>query len=805
MFARYPFFSRLLLLVVLPASVFCWWLFKVYLVQSLPDTQKLYTLTWQDHTAEIQRDGKGILMVRGDNFASTHFAMGFAHAQDRLWQLELQKRLSQGRLAELFGKSALSQDIFFRTLGIYRAAEQAFNSLDPDAQASLTAYTAGINFYLSQNPALPIEFEALGITPERWTPIDSMAWAKVFALSLGGNYNAELQRMLVTKFLPPELRSTFFADLAGITAKPQSAVSGSGNVSAGLTQLIETTLSLEEQWQIGGPAVGSNAWVVAGKFTESGNPFLASDPHLGLQIPSLWYSVIQRVNNLTISGMSLVGLPVVVFGQNNHIAWGGTNMTADAQDLVIETLKPDDQNYYLFNNQWEALATRVEEIHVKADFPAFLKSDLEPVNLLIRETRNGPIVSDHLNIHEMVLSLRWTGLDRQDTTFQALLEINKAHNWTEFRQALTKFKAPAMNFVYADAEGNIALQGAGALPVRAHHTGAFPVKANIAYPVWREYVAFDDMPVLFNPESGYVANANNHITKAGPLISVEEVDTARMQRIEHTLQAALSSGNPVTVDQMKAMQLDARDISVDALLAVMLRLPNPTEQESQIITWLKDWDKHATAESVPASIYYFWLRHLKQTLFDKQLSKIWTPNRESAVLRALTARVSAEQVAVILTTDNPWCSASSTTGEHSCATKLRHALQDAIEDMSLLAGDSVDDWHWGAFQQSSYAHQPFSQINGLKSVFGREYPTGGAANTLNVAGSSFKEKQGYRKQFGAGFRQVIALNGSNFTHWLAHAGGQSGQVMSQHYDDMLIEFERGEFVRLPTEMQSAGE
>ena len=612
---------------------------------------------------------------------------------------------------------------------------------------------------------------------------------KVFALILSGNYQAELQRLVVTKYLPGELQETFFPDLG-------ETPTFSTDISSAATELLRSNLALTEKWEVGGTAVGSNAWAVSGKHTESGHSMLASDPHLGLQLPSLWYAVVQNTDNINLSGMSLVGMPLVVFGQNKHFAWGGTSMEADVQDLRIETLKGDGQNYYWSDGQWEELSTRIEKIKIKADFPAFLASEIEPINLKVRETKNGPIISDHLGINEVALSLRWTGLDKQDLTYQSMLELNRATDWVSFREALKKFKAPAMNIVYADIEGNIALQGVGALPVRKQHSGAFPVREQIVSDFWNGYVPFEQMPLILNPANGFVANANNHISRQGPVISVDEVEKARMQRIEELLENTIETEGTVTLADMKSMQLDLLDTSAGPLLQLMINLPDPSDKHIQLIELLKSWDQRVTRESVAASIYFFWFKNVKKQLFDDHLSQIWSPNKEIELLRSLTSRVTPKQVADILSQDDPWCLSSTLEEESSCSSKLRLALQETVEEITLLVGDDTESWRWGDMHYSSYVHQPFSQINGLKTLFGREYPSGGATNTLNVAGSRYKDKLGYRKEFGAGFRQVVVINASQPEHWIANAGGQSGQLMSEHYDDLLISFERGDFITL---------
>lgn len=785
------------MLIIVPALMTTWFLTKTFLLTPLPDTQRVYSFEWKKAGVKLHRGEMGIALVEGESINSVYFAMGYAHAQDRLWQLELQRRISQGRLAELFGKTAVKQDVFFRTLGLYRAAQNAFEDLSDDAKESLTAYAAGVNQFLQEEHKLPIEFKTFGLIPEPWSEIDSLAWIKVFALNLSGNYNAELQRLLVTKYLPQPLHDTFFPDLKHgnehLAILKSKELISSGDIAS----LLETNVSLTHVWQIGGPAVGSNAWAVSAQHTESGKPILASDPHLGLQLPSLWYSAVQKTNELSLSGMSLVGLPVIIFGRNQHVAWGGTNMQADVQDLHIETLKANDLKFYRSQGTWKPLKIRMEKIKIRADFPDFLTQPIKPINLMIRETEHGPIISEQLGLSEVAISLRWTALDKNDLTYQSFFELNQASDWQTFRSALRKYKAPAMNIVYADFEGNIALQGVGALPIRRVGNGAFPSSDTTYSDIWRGYVPFEQMPLIFNPETGYVANANNQISQTGPHISSDLVDYARMRRIESMLNTSIVQSKKLSVADMAAMQLDVKDLSTRELASVMAKVKPSTEREAQVIELIQRWDGDTSEQSVAAAIYHFWLKDIKSQLFSDQLSKVWSSEHESDMLLSLAARVPASKVADIMTYENPWCSVTDDETETSCRIKMYSALENAIDEMSLLKGDDIKQWQWGAFQKVVYKHQPFSQVNGLKQWFDRSYRAGGTGNTVNVSGSQYEEKNGYSKEFGAGFRQIVGFREGHLEHRLSHAGGQSGQMMSPHYDDMLQSFERGEYIQLP--------
>src|SRR5215213_947972 len=382
MFKSYPLLSRFLLFVVLPvaaALIAC----LLYLRGSLPVADGRVIKAGVSQRVELTRDENGVAVVNAQTDRDAFFAIGFAHAQDRMWQLELERRIAAGRLSEVFGRGAVSQDAWMRALGLYEAAEQSWSRLSPEAQASLTAYAAGINAWIAQDHVLPPEFIALGLRPEPWREVDSLAWAKVFALNLSNNMWNETSNMIASQYLSKEQ----MVDLLGYSQSDLSA-SAAGSVmsdqaAAGLLAINE---GLESGLKIGGRYVGSNAWVVSGRLMQGGQAALANDPHLGIQIPSSWYVARLKGDRLNVSGMTLVGLPVVIFGQNGDIAWGGTSMMADVQDLYIEQPNPADPTQYKRSDGWANFDVRSEVINIRADFPASFRAPVEPVTVQYRRT-----------------------------------------------------------------------------------------------------------------------------------------------------------------------------------------------------------------------------------------------------------------------------------------------------------------------------------------------------------------------------------------------------------------------------------
>ncbi|UQV46668.1 penicillin acylase family protein [Janthinobacterium lividum] len=497
MFRSHPLLARIVIFLVVPLSisiVFANWYFR----QSLPRTEAVLSVDKLTHNVTVTRDQNGVPSIAADNEHDVYYTMGYLHAQDRMWQMEIQRRLVQGRLSEILGEKFLQQDIWFRTLNLSNSAAAAMPALSAEAQASLRAYADGVNAWLDGASTLPPEFVALSMRPVRWTPLDSLSVVKLLALNLGGNYGQELERFLAGRLLDSsDLNAVFAGYPANGPTVIQSA--GHGDAIAGLQRLHDLKDKIQAQWQIGGRFVGSNAWVVGDRFMANGQPSLANDTHTGLQIPSIWYPVAQKGGRLAVSGMSLVGLPVIVFGQNQQVAWGGTNMMADVQDLYFEQVDGNDRARYRTGSSWKEFDTRIEKFHVKAAFPATLRPALEPVNVQIRTSEHGPIISDVIGAFDMPVALRWVALDKGDTTYESFFRLSYARDWKMFNDALRFHVAPALNIVYMDLSKNIGYVGVGRIPIRAKGNGSVPAPGWRGDYYWKGYIPFDALPRTFNP------------------------------------------------------------------------------------------------------------------------------------------------------------------------------------------------------------------------------------------------------------------------------------------------------------------
>lgn len=783
MFRSSPLLARFILLVLLPGLLLLAWGVH-YCRSSIASTDGSVEVAGLSGPVSITRDSQGVAYIRGRSDRDVYFATGYAHAQDRLWQLEMHRRVAQGRLSEVFGKSMLQQDIWFRTLGLYGAAASAWPALSGDAQDSLNAYAEGINAWLASHQQLPPEFTLLGVKPAPWKPVDSLALIKIFALNLSGNMVQELERLAAAQLLDRAQMQALYpgypAD-APVTAGTRTAP------GTGLAALLPLQRELESTLQIGGRFVGSNAWVVAGSLTDDGKPMLANDPHMSLQMPSLWYAVSQQGPRLRVQGMSLVGLPAVVFGANEQIAWGGTNMMADVQDIYMEQINAQDTSRYRSGNEWKPFRTETELIHVKGAFPAWLRDQPEPVKVRIRRTEHGPLISDAVAAFDQPASLRWTALDDGDTTYESIFRLSYAAGWDAFKGALALQVAPALNMLYADRAGNIGYLGAGRIPLRKRGNGELPVNGWSQEDGWRGYVPASGMPQSLNPAQGYLVSANNKVVGDDYpyFISNDWAPPARARRIEQLLAQQVAGRRPLTLQFMQTMQSDVLNLEARALLPRLLALKPQGDRQRQALEYLSAWNGEMRTDSPAAAIYAVWMPHLRRALFAPALRGHWAKVSQDNVLDSVALNAPLDAMLAALDGKGPaWCGAA------GCHAVLGTSLDQALAELNKLNGGNMANWTWGSMHAIHFKHTPFSEVRLLDSLFGRKLASGGAPATINAANAAPAGSDGYVQSFGAAFRQVIAPGGA---HRYVNSTGQSGHPLSRHYDDMVAPFGAGRY------------
>jgi penicillin amidase len=757
-----------------------------FLYRTLPQVTGTLTVAGLSAPIDIVRDVDAIPHILAQNRNDALFGLGYVHAQERLWQMEFQRRIGQGRLSEILGEATLGTDRFLRTLGVYRSAEQAWQSLSPDSRAAAEAYMAGINaFIAAPSSALPIEFTLIGTTPTPWTGPDVLVWQKMMAWDLGGNWANELLRADIMRAVGPERAAALMPGTPDTSPSIVTADLPKGDYD-GLLSLGADVRSLMGAVGWSGEGLGSNNWVVDGTKTLSGKPLLANDPHLGTRIPSIWYLAHLSAPGYEVIGATLPGLPGVVIGRNRAIAWGVTNVGPDVQDLYRERLDPTGRMAE-FQGQMEPMQIIEETINVKG---------AEAVTQRVRITRHGPLISDALNAgranqaeaerEPMVepLAFRWRALDSSDSTLDAFLGINTAQNWDQFVQALRSYIAPSQNFVYADVEGNIGYYAPGRIPMRASGDGSIPAEGWSGAHEWTGDIPFEALPHVYNPPSHMIVTANNRPVPSDYqyFLGREFALPYRYQRIAELI-AAKDKHGPA---DFAAIQADTVSLHARELLPRLLHMTSAqTSEEEQALTLLRQWDGDARGDSTAAAIFEMWYWHLPRAIAGDELGAKLIARYEDAFS---FARPFLQDV--LGTSDSPWCDETTTSLPETCAEIVTEAFRDTLKELRTHQGQSMNRWRWDRMHVAVFPHQPLDNVAILKTFFSRSIANGGDNSTVNVGPFDFDHP--FEQRHIPGYRQIIDL-GSIEGGQFIHSVGQSGHVLSPHYADYLADWQAVRF------------
>lgn len=775
---RFPMLWLFIVWLVIPLVILLSAGWLMYL-QTLPKaiTNLVYS---QTQTIELARTPMGVTNISANAELGAYYGLGYAHAQDRLWQMEFNKRLAKGKLSEVLGQSALNSDRFIRTLGIEKVSVQAYQTLADSTKEVLSAYCDGVNAWIETDNLLPPEFYMLDITPMKCEPADAIMLVKLMALDLGANFRDELSNEVLLQHLGDRK----FAQLLGF-----DALQSAGN-SAHYEQAINVLLSsVDEVFTTSGwgkEGVGSNAWAISGAYSLSGKPLLAGDPHLGLSLPSHFYLASLKGGDLMVQGASLPGIPVIVFGNNEHIAWAGTNLAADVQDLFREEVDQTNPMQYKVGGQWTAFDTRTETVSIASPFPSFLRPKIAPVSWTVRESRHGPIISDFIHNDGSTLALRWSALDAEDTTLEALLALNKATNWSSFNQALSQFHAPALNFVYSDINGNIGMTVAGNIPARDYDS-RFINDVSDAHQ-WQGYIPFQQLPKTYNPAQGFVVSANNqiHSNEYPNVLSNNWQPAYRADRITDMITNKISMDQKMDKAFMAAMQTDTYSPLGEKAQLFLNTLSGKTPQQQALLAHLKEWDLEASLQSVSATIFRAWYDAFTQLVFEDDLQPDLTFSQNESILSAAVQRPRPLLMQSIMSDMNhPWCDDIRTTNNENCEDIALQALNKAFKDLHLHFGsENVDSWHWGDIHKVELPHLGFGQHEFLQRVFNVSDSADGSVYSVNVSQGRYQKGIGYVKSLGASYKQVIDMQ-EPLEGLFSIDAGQSGHLLSEHYDDFV--------------------
>ncbi|MBM6402131.1 penicillin acylase family protein [Phycicoccus sonneratiae] len=820
---------------------------------SLPTHSGEATLPGLSAAVTVKRDGSGIPHIYGDSVTDLARAQGYVHAQERFFEMDLRRHITAGRLSELVGSAGVETDKVVRTMGWRRVAEEELPTLEPETRQLLQAYADGVNRYLrGRSPGqVSAEYTVLGLQLplgdiEDWTPVDSLAWLKAMAWDLRGDYTDELARARLSGRMsraqinaaypaydsaahPPILSDAEWAPGrtapgAGVTTNPSAVppalTAADEDVVAETTTpgaqaayaAVDRALAAVPQLVGHGDGVGSNSWVLSGQHTASGRPLLANDPHLGVGQPGIWIQnslhcrTVSAECPLDVSGFSFAGVPGVIIGHNADIAWGFTNLGPDVSDFYLERIVGQT---YLRDGEWEQVTTREETIKVAGGADQ---------RITVRATTHGPIMSDVLSSareagaraptqqegdenQDYAVSLAWTGLTPSRTA-DAIIGLNKARTFEQFREAARSFAVPAQNLLYADRAGHIGYQAPGQIPVRRAAIaksvpGYWPAPGWDSSYDWTGWVPFEDLPWAFDPPDGVIVAANQEVTSSRtPFLTSEWDHGWRSTRIAERL-ASLEKATPA---DMASVQMDDTDlfakVLVPALLAVPLEGPTGEADQQDLLDFTEDardllrgWNFSTPASdsdaSAAAAYYNAVWRNLCELLFDDELPadmKADGGDRWRAAVQALLKDPQSEWWDDKLTPNV-------TEGRDEI---LRQALVQARLELTKELGKDPQEWDWGKLHRITLEHKVLGgdSVPGPVRWLFNEGPYDMPGGSAIVNANGWDASQGYEVDWGPSMRMVVDLSDLDGSTWVNQTG-VSGHATDDHYADQISDWVAG--------------
>ena len=786
--------ALLIFLSVLVVSMVYW-----LASRSLPDYTDDVSVRGLTAPVEIVRDNANVPHIFGKSDHDVFFALGFAHAQDRMWQMTTMRRTAQGRLSEVFGTATLNIDRLMRRFDIYTLAVQSVDALDPRTTAALEAYAAGVNARLDQ-----INEEALGRgAPEMllfnapmapWRPADSIAIVKLMAVQLSGHLQAEVMRARTSLALPDQKR---LADIlpdspgAGIAALPEYAA-----LVPGVTEFAQN-LPLDPHplspFHSTALAGASNAWAAAPSRSASGGTLLANDPHLGFTAPSIWYLARLELASGGVIGATIPGLPVVLSGRSDALGWGLTSSYLDDQDLHIEEINPDNPEEYRTPDGFKTFETRRSIITVK---------DADPVTLTLRWTDNGPVLpGSHYNLASItppghVASLSWTALSPRDTSLAAAMQLMEAKSVDAGIAAAETYIAPSQNLTLVDRDG-IAMKTIGAMPRRdaAHQSqGRMPSPGWIEANRWQGMMPYSANPEFIDPTGGILGNTNNKtVDRPFPNhVSFLWGDTQRVQRWQRLMQ----NREVHTRDSFIEAQLDTVSFTARSLLPLIgaelwftgEAAPDgtPERQRQRALILLAGWSGEMNEHLPEPLIYAAWLRSLQARLIQDELGPLAEEfdHVEPLFIERVFRDVDGASV---------WCDVLQSSRIETCPEMARLALDDALVWINETWGTQLESLRWGDAHQATHDHPILGEVPVLRYFVNIRQSTSGGDNTLQRGRTSGVLPNPFNNVHGAGYRGVYDFADPNSSVFITSTG-QSGHFLSRHYDDMAQLWRRGEYI-----------
>jgi penicillin amidase len=746
------------------AGTLWWQLFR----RPLPRTEGSVAVEGLEAPVEIRRDRWGVPHIRARSKLDLWFGQGYCHGQERLWQLELYRRMSSGTIAQMAGREGLPVDRLVRTLGLRRIAEREEGELEPELRAELDAYCAGVNSAAAAARALPIEFQVLRLGFAPWRPADMLASIKLLAFGLSTNWERELLRADMARELGPELAARLdpgYPSGHPIAVRPGEGFSGDGLALAAQIERLRAELGFALE------ASGSNNWAVGPARSKSGGALLAGDPHLPPSMPGIWYQVALELGERYARGASLPGTPGVFMGHNNDVGWTFTNTMADVQDLYLERIDREVKAYE-HDGEWVPLEIVLEEIPVRGE--------REPERLEVTLTRHGPIVNSVLGADpDEPLALRFAALEFPGIT-TAQIGTLEPRDGGELVDTLAAHTLPVSNLVWADRNGAIGYKMVGRIPRRRGGCPDLPKPGWGEEFEWDGYVPYEELPERREPESGYLVTANNRIEPENypHHITSEYLDGHRARRIEELIEELPEHD----LDRFAAMQTDHYSIPGIETVHRLARLETRDQREVRAIEWLRSWDGRMERGSVAATIYQaFTIRFAREfaraAIRDRDLSERWLDRSESGFVDHVTSPWRWQTRLLEL-----WEEGDRELIGIDWDQLALDSLRAALDDLADRFGPDPSGWWWGRAHRLVFPHALGAANPLFSRIFNRSLETGGSQETVSQI--AFDPGDPFNAVWAPSWRMVVDMSDPERTGRWQIFTGQSGHPGSPHYDDL---------------------
>ncbi len=758
------------------------------LIKPHPNYDGEVLLNGIESNIEIYRDQYAIPYIFAETDNEAAFALGYVHAQERLFQMDIVRRAGQGRLSEILGTITVPFDKMFKTLGLYKNVEENYDKYNPEVIEVLENYSKGVNAFIESNKSnLQIEFDVLGYLPEKWKPEHSLVIAKLLAFELNISWWTDVSfAHLIQKLGAEKVKEVI----------PDYPENGTLIIPEGFEKYVQAPVDFMnvhkeylDYFGLAGTHIGSNSWIVNGEKSESGKTIIANDPHLQFTVPGKWYFAVIRGSNLKVEGFTIPGAPVVVIGKNKNIAWALTNVMADDCDFYVEQLDDQKENY-LLNNNWTPLKTATDTIFVKDSLDVIIE---------VKSTHRGPIIS---GIHSYIdrypneyqdsiaLSMRWTALDFSDE-FLAIMLVNKARDWDEFKTALNNYTVPGQNFVYGDKEGNIGYVCGAKLPIRKFENSPTMIYDGTTDQFdWDGYVPFERMPTLFNPPSNYISSANNQTIENFPFhISNVWEPPSRIDRINELL----NSKEKHSVKDFQEYQYDFQSKYAQEIVPFVLgAFENAEINNENLITSVKllsNWDfvmdKYSQTPTIFLTFYQFLLENIYKDEMGEELFKEYS----------FMANVPYRSVYELLTENNStWFDNTTTAKIENRDIIIRNSLVDALDYLEENYGKNIANWQWGRIHKLTFEHFFHGEIGIVNSIVDiGPFEMGGDGTT--IFNTEYRFDEPFKVKLGPSMRYIFDFADSNYIYFNMPTG-QSGHILNEHYDDLTKLWLDGKYIKL---------